>query len=122
MSRFLPLSLLLLCFPYGGLTYAQNLQAQLENAEAVVATHQQRLLEAERDLELARLAKLREDLRAVGLPTGFPGPVIEHSALYLAYDEDHEQARWVAHQIHPAVTAGTAHRSNDFRPDPAVAT
>ncbi|MEO0732626.1 MAG: DNA/RNA non-specific endonuclease [Bacteroidota bacterium] len=122
MSRLLFYSFLLLCLVCGGLTHAQDTHSALERAQAAVAHQQQLLAEAELGLETARLAQLRADLLAVGLPTGYPGRVIEHSALYLAYDEKHEQARWVAHQIHPAVTTGTAHRSNDFRPDPAVST
>ena len=42
--------------------------------------------------------------------------------MMLVYDEQHEQAKWVAHIIVPEVTQGNVSRTNDFREDPLVAT
>lgn len=99
--------------------YGQSITERLNSAKKQVTVQEESLRTAKQQVEELRLAKIREDLNRVGLPTG---EVIEHSALFLAYDEDHEQASWVAHIIHPAVTTGTAYRSNDFRPDPLVPT
>ena len=47
---------------------------------------------------------------------------IEHSAIVLAYDEKHEQAKWVAHIINTNIIDGTVSRTNNFRKDPLVLT
>lgn len=70
-------------------------------------------------LEDAKLSYWRGVMREVGFPTE---DAIEHSAMFLSYDEAHEQARWVMHVIAPDVTSGSVGRTNDFRPDPKVAT
>lgn len=70
-------------------------------------------------LESVKLAELRAQMRALGYPEG---EVIEHSAMALSYDEEHEQARWVMHIISPDVIKGSVGRTNDFRPDPKVST
>ncbi|NBC24051.1 MAG: DNA/RNA non-specific endonuclease [Bacteroidetes bacterium] len=70
-------------------------------------------------LEEAKLAKIRADLKTWGLPDS---PYIEHTAMMLSYNEQHEQANWVAHIILPDIKDGAVNRTNDFRPDPKVAT
>jgi len=40
--------------------------------------------------------------------------------MLLSYNEQHEQANWVAHIIVPDVITGVVFRSNDFRTDPLV--
>ena len=47
---------------------------------------------------------------------------IEHSAIVLAYDEKHEQAKWVAHVINTNIIDGNVSRTNNFRKDPLVLT
>lgn len=47
---------------------------------------------------------------------------IEHSAIVLAYDEKHEQAKWVAHIINTNIIDGKVSRTNNFRKDPLVLT
>ncbi len=70
-------------------------------------------------IEDAKLAEIRAQMKALGYPEG---EVIEHSAMALSYDENHEQARWVMHVISPEVIKGSVGRTNDFRPDPKVST
>ncbi len=55
------------------------------------------------------------------LPVGPSSQVIDHRLFSLGYDNDWEQARWVAHHLSAAeVRAKGLPRSNDFRLDPAV--
>lgn len=94
------------------------LQLQIELEE--VRQEENRILSK---MEEIKLELLRQDLHAVGLPALRPGEeIVHHLAFSLVYDEEHEQARWVAHIISPDVITGTVDRTNDFRPDPLVAT
>lgn len=73
--------------------------------------------------EEIKLSRVRAALDRVAIPTLKEGDaVIRHSALFLCYDEKHEQAKWVAHIIHPDVISGGFSRSNDFREDTLVLT
>lgn len=57
------------------------------------------------------------------LPAHASGPdIIEHVGYTLRYSEPYEQAAWVAYILTAGHLAGTARRSGDFRPDPAVPT
>ncbi len=74
-------------------------------------------------LETLKFQMIRRDLETVGLPSTVPGAaIVWHNAYCLEYAEQHEQARWVAHIIPPEVTTGAVLRTNDFRPDPDIAT
>lgn len=74
-------------------------------------------------LEDIKLQKLRADLEKYGLPELLQGEqIIKHSAMYLVYSEEHEQAKWVAHIISTDVATGRLGRTNDFRPDSLVPT
>ncbi len=66
-----------------------------------------------------KLDKIRDDLSAWGLPGE---DYIEHSAMFLSYNEEHEQANWVAHIILPEIATGSVSRTNDFRVDPKIET
>ncbi len=115
------LTSLLLIFPI--LLCAQSAQQQLETYEkelqAVLAQKQK----VEVKIEGARLALLREDLHAYGLPAlDGAETVIHHEAMSLCYSEEHEQAKWVAHIILPQILEGEVGRTNDFRPDPKIST
>lgn len=107
------------------LTYGQN-----ENTEEQIKQLEQRLesISLEHDsikleLEDLRLIKLNTDLLENGLPNLEDGDeLIVHSAMALVYSEQHEQAKWVAHIILPAIESGKVGRTNDFRKDPKVTT
>lgn len=62
---------------------------------------------------------LMSNMVVLGLPSDI---YIKHHAMYLEYDEEHEQAKWVAHVISPRVKRGKYYRSNDYRPDPDIVT
>lgn len=73
-------------------------------------------------VEDRKLELLSSDLNAKGLPSILPGEtVIQHAALSLVYEEENEQAKWVAHIILPDIIDGKISRSNDFREDPQIA-
>ena len=57
------------------------------------------------------------------LPASTTGEVVRHSYFVLSYDEDHEQAEWVAYEItRDRLHANWAERPNTFRPDADVRT
>lgn len=115
MHRFL-LPLLMLC-PV--LFWAQSLDDQLEAVEAQLESLEAQKAALNDQREGIKLQRIQRDLKNVGLPGA---DYIMHAAMALQYDEAHEQAAWVAHIILPDVTTGTVGRTNDFRPDPKVAT
>ena len=102
---------------------AQRLDDQIQRFEAenqALILRQKQLIDT---LEGLKLQRIRRDLHVTGLPALRPGEqLIEHAAYMLVYDEQHEQAAWVAHVIVPEVIKGNVSRTNDFRPDPLVRT
>jgi endonuclease G len=97
-------------------TYAEKI-AHLEKEKAALEAKKQDLL---KELEKAKLGKIHEDLNKIGLPQGAKGTTVQHAAMVLNYNEQHEQANWVAHIVTPDVIDGNLSRTNDFRPDPKV--
>ena len=122
MSMNRPL-LLALCWCLCTSMYAQVTPSQLD---ALTQSYEE-LKEREKvllaEIEEVKLDLLRQDLHRNGLPAVQAGEkIIHHSALSLVYDEEHEQAKWVAHIITKDIRTGNESRSNDFREDPKVAT
>ena len=107
--------LLFAVFGLSGQTIDAEIKA-LEDQIAQLKLKEEALLEK---VETAKLSRIQQDLKAVGLPSD---NYIKHSALFLEYAEAYEQAKWVAHILTPDVITGTVHRSNDFREDPLVTT
>ena len=57
------------------------------------------------------------------LPTGPSDQIVHHTYYSLGYDENHEQARWVAYRTtRDQVRTSRVKRSRNFRADPAVRT
>lgn len=74
-------------------------------------------------MDSVKLAIIRRDLRAKGLPRVLPGEeVVEHPGHMLVYDERHEQSKWVAHIATPDLITGNLARIDSFLPDPLVKT
>lgn len=107
----------LLLFP--ALFSAQNLDDRIHSILQELAQIQQREEALRADLETLKLQRIQRDLRAIGLPGQ---DYVMHAAMALEYAEDYEQARWVAHIITSDIIEGNVNRTNDFRPDPKVAT
>ena len=65
----------------------------------------------------------KQEIKNILLPELKPGEdLIEHSALFLVYDEQHEQSKWVAHKISQNISEGSVGRTNDFREDTLIKT
>jgi len=99
--------------------FSQSFQEKIDLAEQKLAN-----LEAEKtiiltDLEKIKLEKIIYQLKELGAPSK---DFIDHSAMLLNYNEEHEQANWVYHMILPDIRFGTKFRTNDFREDPKVKT
>lgn len=57
------------------------------------------------------------------LPEGPAGhQTVTHTGYTLSYNEQHEQANWVAYELTTAEAAGTIKRRDNFQPDPLVIT
>jgi endonuclease G len=57
------------------------------------------------------------------LPQIFSGEeIVHHTGFTLSYNEEHEQANWVAYELTYDKIAGAEKRSNKFLPDPKVST
>lgn len=101
---------------------AQSIEHQISSFEQELQALQAKQNQIKDTLESLKLTRIRKDLRLFGLPALKPGEeLIAHSAMMLVYDEQHEQAKWVAHIIVPEVREGNVSRTNDFREDPLVA-
>lgn len=103
--------------------FSQSPQEKLKGLEQELASVEAQRRQVETRIEGVKLEILHTDLAAYGLPElGEGEEAIHHQALSLVYSEEHEQAKWVAHMIIPAMMEGKVARSNDFRVDPMVTT
>ena len=92
----------------------------LQNQEIELDAQKAKIKSEINDLKLERV---RVDIAKIGLPELKAGEeVIVHSAMSLVYDENHEQAKWVAHIITADIINGSISRSNNFRKDPLIKT
>ncbi|MCI4671554.1 MAG: DNA/RNA non-specific endonuclease [Bacteroidia bacterium] len=104
-------------------SFSQDLDSQIKEQEVELKRLFLQQKDVELKLEKLKLAKIRLNLEEIGLPAlNEREEVIKHKAMYLVYDEEHEQAKWVAHIIRPEVVLGNVGRSNDFRKDPKINT
>ncbi len=102
---------------------AQSISEKIKLATVQLSSIDQQRQLLNTKIEFLKLEKMQDDLDKIGLPALLPGDaLVRHAALTLAYAENFEQARWVAHMIPPDVVRGTVFRTNDFRVDNKVAT
>jgi endonuclease G len=102
---------------------AQSIESQLLLLDGELEKLEQEKRKVQTDIENLKLQRIRRDLKEVGLPAGpVSQELIWHEALCLSYNEEHEQANWVAHIITPDIISGKEVRSNDFRVDPLIPT
>ncbi|MCB9361583.1 MAG: DNA/RNA non-specific endonuclease [Flavobacteriales bacterium] len=107
--------------PFVGFT--QSLDEQLDWLNNQVETLEAKKAEVQTKIAELKLEKIRKDIAEIGLPKSLEGEeVISHLAYSLVYDENHEQAKWVAHIIAVDIVDGKASRSNNFRVDPLIKT
>lgn len=102
---------------------AQNFTKEINKNKSKIALSEKyidSLLKKNEDLKLKRIQK---NIQKYGLPElSENNIVVNHSAMSLCYDEEHEQAKWVVHIITPDIASGKHGRTNDFRVDPKVKT
>ncbi len=108
----------------GTSTFAQyDLDKQLRSIEEQNARLQQEQLALAARMDSAKLAIVRRDLAAKGLPKLEAGDeVIVHPGHMLVYSEKHEVPKWTAHIATPDLITGNLARIDSFLPDPQVKT
>ncbi len=126
--RMLHLSVPVLCCLLASTSLAQvGSDAALDRRLQVMEQEFTDLQERQKDhiarMDSVKLAIIRRDLRARGLPKVQAGEeLIEHPGHMLVYDEQHEQPRWVAHIASPELIKGNLARIDSFLPDPKIST
>lgn len=122
MNRIKPfLALLFLVFSLVGKT--QSTVDRISVIEKEIASLNQKKDSLRSEVNELKLDKIQQDIQAVGLPKLLEGEeLINHLAYSLVYSEQHEQAKWVAHIIIPAIINGKVKRSNNFRQDTLIKT
>ena len=115
------LAFLFLVFFLAGKT--QTTSDKIETLEKEISILNQQKDSLRLQVNDLRLEKIQEDIQKVGLPEVNEGEdIINHLAYSLVYSEQHEQAKWVAHIIIPAIIDGKVKRSNNFRKDKLIKT
>lgn len=83
--------------------------------------HQQTIRDIDSISERLKLKRIRLDLDLNGIAScDEDKQVIHHASMSIGYNEQHEQANWVAHIVTRDIAEGSVRRTNDFRVDPAV--
>ena len=102
-------------------TNAQNYKSKIDSLNAVLSSLEQSKLELEAQLESYKLKWVSQQIKATAIPELSDNEkVIHHSAMSLSYNEEYEQANWVAHMVTKDIKDGKVKRTNDFRIDPNV--
>ncbi len=75
-----------------------------------------------RSLIVASLAYCIAVVQAqIEIPRSGPaGQIVSHVGYTLSYNEEHEQANWVAYELTAQEVQGIVSRSDDFRADPEI--
>ncbi len=104
-------------------SFSQDYQKEISKLEEKISELDTKKDSLDSIVKSIKLAILHKDLEEKGLPEYDKDvEIINHNALILSYNEDHEQANWVAHIISKEITGKGYGRTNDFRPDPLVKT
>ena len=122
-SFFLKIQLILSLSFFVASLQAQTVEEKISKTQTKIETFNKSIINLNVSLEDLRLEKVRNDIKQFALPkTNATDTIVNHLAYFFQYDENHEQPKWVAHAVPVYVIDGNASRSNDFRPDSAVAT
>lgn len=120
MTRFF---IMALAFAATGAAAQYDLDEQLRRLQQQYERMQDQQRAGVARMDSVKLAIVRRDLMAKGLPKlGAGEEVVVHPGHMLVYSEPHEQARWVAHIAVPDLIAGNLARIDSFLPDPLVKT
>lgn len=99
----------------------KSLDTRLHELQQELSLMEQRRVEHVAHLDSAKLAIIRRDLKAYGLPMVEEGEeLITHPGHMLVYDQKHKQPKWVAHIATPDLITGNLARIDSFLPDPLV--
>ena len=105
------------------LLLAFNTLCSQENQTISQLTKEISNLEQKKDSLLNELEFLilKEDLTEI-IKTIIPSKkdITKHHALVISYNEEHEQANWVAHKINKKIIDGNVSRTNNFRVDSQI--
>ena len=105
------------------LLLACNILCSQENQTISQLTKEISNLEQKKDSLLNELEFLilKEDLTEI-IKTIIPNKkdITKHHALVISYNEEHEQANWVAHKINKKIIDGNVSRTNNFRVDSQI--
>ena len=112
---------ILLLFFSGTHAHLKAQEEQISHLENEILLLENSVLELRTKVDSLKLMNIAAGLEEMGWP-GTEGELVQHSAMALSYDEEYEQARWVAHVISKEVAFGNTERTNDFRIDPLVST
>ncbi len=105
------------------LIYGQNEQLKIDSLIKIKIKFENEIQQLDGKISENQLKLIQIDLVKYGLPAfSEPDKIIHHLAFSLSYNEQHEQADWVAHIISPNVKNRSFSRTNDFREDPTVKT
>jgi endonuclease G len=94
---------------------------EIGEVQALIGQHHKNIDSLSAILEDLQLKEINQELSTNFLPKiDSLEQLITHKAMFLVYDEEHEQAKWVLHKISTNILEGTVSRTNDFRTDPLV--
>jgi endonuclease G len=94
---------------------------EIGEVQALIGQHHKNIDSLSAILEDLQLKEINQELSTNFLPKiDSSEQLITHKAMFLVYDEEHEQAKWVLHKISTNILEGTVSRTNDFRTDPLV--
>lgn len=103
--------------------FSQNYQEKIKHLENEILKLENKKDSIDIQLKNIKLSVLHKELEKYGLPKYEKDTeIVNHPALILSYNEQHEQANWVAHIISKEITGKGYSRTNDFRIDPTVKT
>lgn len=111
----------LLAFSILNTTISQDVYSKIDSIKSEIVKLDKQKKSLLSELETFEFLRNKLELTNYALPKlKNEEKLIEHKALYLVYDEIHEQAKWVAHKISTNIIEGTQGRSNDFREDTLI--
>ena len=110
-------------FFLSNLLTAQNIDTKIVEVKSAIKYQSEIIDSLNFILENYELEQIRLNIKENFLPALKKGEeLIEHNAMFLVYNEQHEQANWVIHCISTNIIDGKIGRTNDFRQDTLIKT
>jgi endonuclease G len=103
--------------------YSQETNPVIDSIREEIINLEAQKIKLLTELSDIKLSIFTKDLKKFGLPKiDNNEDLVEHSAFILLYNEEHEQADWVAHIISADIAGSGYSRTNDFRIDTKIKT